>query len=70
MRKFKRGVSCIIDKNTEYEEEGVLVKVPYKNQYKEWMVEVVVISEDMGTDEQYHHKKYIMRILKERVTLK
>ena len=69
-KKFRVSRPCIIDPDTDYAEEGILVKQPFKNQFKEWFVVVAVVSEDMGNDGEYYPKRYDVQILKERVKMK
>ena len=69
-KKFRTGRPCVIDPGTDQAEEGVLLKQPFKNQFGEWFVVVAVICEDMGTDGEYHPKRFDIRILKERVRMK
>lgn len=60
-----------MDPGTDYAEEGVLVKVPYKNQFGEWFVVVAVIQEAMHRKTyEYIPARFDVRILKERVKMR
>ena len=70
LAKFRAGRSCIIDKGTPYEEPGIIVKPPFKNQFREWFVVVAIVSEAMSSEDyEYYPKRFDVRILKERVSL-
>lgn len=70
-KKFRVGRSCIIDPDTDYAMQGILVKVPHKNRFGEWFVVVAIVDEAMDKDtHEYYQKRFDVRILKERVKIK
>ena len=70
VRKWSPGRACVIDKGMVIEVEGVLVKAPFLNQFREWFVIVVTVGEATHPRTyEYFQEKFNVRILKERVSL-
>ena len=60
-----------MDPGTDYAEEGMLARVPHKNQFGEWFVVVTVVQEAMHPrNYEYYLERFDVRILKERVKIR